>query len=44
MCRVEEDLKLTGEIGVEPGNLNLPLGGLLLPMLQFSFSSGGISF
>jgi hypothetical protein len=33
MCRAEEDLKLTGEIDVEPGNINFPLGGLLLQML-----------
>jgi hypothetical protein len=44
MCRAEEDLKLTGEIDVEPGNINFPLGGLLLQMLQFSFGFGGISF
>jgi hypothetical protein len=30
ICRAEEDLKLTGEIDVEPGNINFPLGGLLL--------------
>jgi hypothetical protein len=36
-------LKLTGEIGVEPGNVNLPFGGLLLQVLQFKFSPGGIS-
>jgi hypothetical protein len=33
MCRAEEDLKLTGEIDVEPGSINFPLGGLLLQML-----------
>jgi hypothetical protein len=44
MCQAEKDLKLTGKISVEPGNLNLPLGGLLLQMLQFGLSSGGISF
>jgi hypothetical protein len=44
ICRAEEDLKLTGEINVEPGNINFPLGGLLLQMLQFSFGFGGISF
>jgi hypothetical protein len=36
-------LKLTGEIGIEPGNVNFPFGGLLLQVLQFRFSSGGIS-
>jgi hypothetical protein len=44
MCQAEEDLKLTGEIDVEPGNINFPLGGLLLQMLQFKFGPGGISF
>jgi hypothetical protein len=44
MCRAEEDLKLTGKIDVEPGNINFPLGGLLLQMLQFKFGPGGISF
>jgi hypothetical protein len=43
-CRAEEDLKLTGEIDVEPGNINFPLGGLLLQMLQFKSGPGGISF
>jgi hypothetical protein len=33
MCRAGEDLKLTGEIDVESGNINFPLGGLLLQML-----------
>jgi hypothetical protein len=33
MCQAEEDSKLTGEIDVEPGNINFPLGGLLLQML-----------
>jgi hypothetical protein len=36
-------LKLTGEINIEPGNVNLPLGGLLLQVLQFKFSPGDIS-
>jgi hypothetical protein len=36
-------LKFTGEIDVEPGNVNLPLGGLLLLVLQFKFSPGDIS-
>jgi hypothetical protein len=44
MCRVEEDLKLTGEIDVEPGKINFPLGGLLLQALQFKFGPRGISF
>jgi hypothetical protein len=44
VCRAEEDLKLTGEIDVEPGNINFPLGGLLLQMLQFKSGPGGISF
>jgi hypothetical protein len=44
VCRAEEDLKLTSEIDVEPGNINFPLGGLLLQMLQFKFGLGGISF
>jgi hypothetical protein len=30
MCWAGEDLKLTGEIDVEPGNINFTLGGLLL--------------
>jgi hypothetical protein len=30
VCRAEEDLKLNGEIDVEPSNVNFPLGGLLL--------------
>jgi hypothetical protein len=33
VCQAEEDLKLTGEINVELGNINFPLGGLLLQML-----------
>jgi hypothetical protein len=33
VCRAEKDLKLTSEIDVEPGNINFPLGGLLLQML-----------
>jgi hypothetical protein len=44
MCWAEEDLKLTGEIDVESGNINFPLGGLLLQMLQFKSGPGGISF
>jgi hypothetical protein len=32
-CRAGEDLKRTGEIDVEPGNINFPLGGLLLQVL-----------
>jgi hypothetical protein len=44
MCRAEEDLKLIGEIDIEPGNINFPLGGLLLQMLQFKFGPSGISF
>jgi hypothetical protein len=44
ICRAEEDSKLTGKIDVEPSNFNLPLGGLLLQMLQFKFGPGGISF
>jgi hypothetical protein len=34
---------LTGEISVEPGNINFPLGGLLLQALQFSLGSGCLS-
>jgi hypothetical protein len=30
MCWAEEDLRLTGEIDIEPGNINFPFGGLLL--------------
>jgi hypothetical protein len=44
MCQAEEDLKLTSKIDIEPRNFNLPLGGLLLQMLQFKFGPGGISF
>jgi hypothetical protein len=36
-------LKLTGEISIEPGNVNFPFGGLLLQVLQFNFSPRGIS-
>jgi hypothetical protein len=44
MCQAEKDLKLTGEIDVEPGNINFPLGGLLPQMLQFKSGPSGISF
>jgi hypothetical protein len=40
MCREEEDLRLTGEINVEPGNVNFPFGGLLPQAIQFSMSVG----
>jgi hypothetical protein len=33
VCWVEKDLKLTGKFDVEPGNINFPLGGLLLQMV-----------
>jgi hypothetical protein len=39
----EKDLKLTGEVGIELGNCNFPLGGLLLQASQFGVSIGGIS-
>jgi hypothetical protein len=42
MCREEEDLRLTGEIDVEPGNVNFPFGGLLLQAVQFSMGVGCI--
>jgi hypothetical protein len=44
VCQAGEDLKLTGEIDVEPGSINFPFGGLLLQMLQFKSGPGGISF
>jgi hypothetical protein len=44
ICRTEEDLKLTGKIDIESGNVNFSLGGLLLQMLQFKSGPGGISF
>jgi hypothetical protein len=40
MCWAEEDLKLTGEIDVEPGNINFPFCGLLLQAVQFYFGIG----
>jgi hypothetical protein len=43
MCRAEEDLRLTGEIDVEPGNINFPFGGPLLQAIQFCVGSGCIS-
>jgi hypothetical protein len=44
MCWAEEDLRLTGEIDVEPGNINFPFGGLLLQAIQFCVGIGCISF
>jgi hypothetical protein len=44
MCRAEEDLKLTSEIDVEPGNINFPFGGLLLQAIQFCVGIGCIGF
>jgi hypothetical protein len=34
------DLKLAGEISIEPGNINFPFRGLLLQAVQFYFSGG----
>jgi hypothetical protein len=39
----EEDLKLTGEVGIELGNCNFPFRRLLLQASQFGMGSGGIS-
>jgi hypothetical protein len=44
MCRAEEDLRLTGEIDVEPGNINFPFGGLLLQAIQIGVGIGCIGF
>jgi hypothetical protein len=44
ICREEEDLRLTGEIDIEPGNVNFPFGGLLLQAIQFSMSVGCVGF
>jgi hypothetical protein len=38
-----KDLKLTGKVGIQLCNCNLPFGGLLLQAIQFSVGSGGIS-
>jgi hypothetical protein len=40
----ENDLKLTGEFGIELGNGNFPFGGLLLQAIQFSMSVGCVDF
>jgi hypothetical protein len=38
----KEDLRLTGEIDVEPGNVNFPFGGLFLQAIQFCMGVGCI--
>jgi hypothetical protein len=38
-----KDLKLTGKVGIQLCNCNLPFGGLLLQAIQFSVGVGGIS-
>jgi hypothetical protein len=38
-----KDLKITGKVGIKPGNCNLPFSCLLLQAIQFSVGVGGIS-
>jgi hypothetical protein len=44
MSRAEGDLRLTGKIDVEPGNINFPFGGLLLQAIQFCVGVGCVGF